>query len=120
MVDIICGGCGAGLPGGKTDETGGSRASCRVCGFTQRKFMVSLSERIELLSSLSAKHRRPGVKRPLLELQWGAVVGRDGRAVNKERIIDRVKNRYVEKVVDRETGGVLRDLEEPLTQHRHS
>ncbi|MBN9492557.1 PepSY domain-containing protein [bacterium] len=40
------------------------------------------------------------------------------RFVQRIRILDRDNNRYVEKVVDPETGEVLRDVEEPLSDHR--
>lgn len=40
------------------------------------------------------------------------------RFVEKIRILDRDNNRYVEKVVDPETGEVLRDVEEPLSEHQ--
>lgn len=38
--------------------------------------------------------------------------------MRKVRILDRDNNRYVEKVVDPETGEVLRDVEEPLSEHQ--
>ena len=37
--------------------------------------------------------------------------------VNKERVIDRDKDFYKEKVTDLKTGKVLRDIEEPLSKH---
>lgn len=40
------------------------------------------------------------------------------RFVRKQRTIDRDNDCYVEKVVDPETDEVLRDVQEPLSDHR--
>jgi hypothetical protein len=40
-----------------------------------------------------------------------------GRMVKKDRLIDRVNDLYVEKVADADTGEVLREVEEPLSEH---
>lgn len=41
----------------------------------------------------------------------------EGKIVNKVRIIDKDANSYIEKVVDKETGEVLQDVDELLTDH---
>ena len=38
--------------------------------------------------------------------------------VNKSRVIDRMNNKYQEKVVDVKTGRVIRDVDEKLTDHK--
>ena len=40
-----------------------------------------------------------------------------GRFVDYERIIDRQNDRYYERIVDPETGEVLREIDEPLSEH---
>jgi hypothetical protein len=41
-----------------------------------------------------------------------------GRFVEKMRLVDRKDDRYKERVVDPVTGEVLRDVDEPLSEHR--
>lgn len=40
-----------------------------------------------------------------------------GHLMQKERIIDRKNNMYKERVVDSDTGSVIRDVEHPLSEH---
>jgi len=39
--------------------------------------------------------------------------------VHKERIVDKEKDEYHETVKDAMTGEVIRDIHEPLSQHKH-
>jgi hypothetical protein len=55
--------------------------------------------------------------KPLSEGQAGEIRDRDGRLVRKTRLIDRERDVYYEHVEDAETGEVLRDCREPLSQH---
>ena len=41
-----------------------------------------------------------------------------GNLMKKERIIDRKNNYYRERVVNADTGEVVRDVEQPLSEHR--
>jgi hypothetical protein len=41
-----------------------------------------------------------------------------GHLMRKERIFDRKNNRYRELVVNSDTGEVVRDVEQPLSEHR--
>ena len=47
-----------------------------------------------------------------------SVYEQDGRVYWIEREIDRVANEYYERIVDKETGEVVREVHEPLTAHR--
>jgi hypothetical protein len=73
-------------------------------------------------SSLKAKGRHAGAtgkRKWFIETFTGSELSRSlQRFMHKVRIIDRDNNRYVEKVVDPETGQVLRDVEEPLSEHQ--
>jgi len=48
----------------------------------------------------------------------GESFDREGRRVTYDRIIDRDGDLYHERVVDVETGEVVRDVTEPLSDHR--
>jgi len=43
---------------------------------------------------------------------------KSGKWMKKERLIDRANDRYKEVVTDPETGSVVHQSEEPLSQHR--
>lgn len=59
-----------------------------------------------------------GKKKPFYELFQGADFRADnGRWIQKIRLFDRRNDRYVEHVVDEETGEVYRDVDEPLSSH---
>jgi hypothetical protein len=73
---------------------------------------------VQVRASVTAKQKRPGVKKPLTEIFTGSEPRRSvGDFVTKERVIDRANDRYREKVVTDE-GEVLRDVDEPLSQHK--
>ena len=42
----------------------------------------------------------------------------NGRLHYVDRIIDRVRGEYHERIIDQETGEVVREIHEPLNQHR--
>ena len=69
---------------------------------------------------LRARHGKPGEVRPHLEATFGDSYDRDtGRWLEKEQITDRENNRYRKRLVDKETGAVIRDDgDETLDQHR--
>ncbi len=73
-------------------------------------------------SSLKAKGRHAGAtgkRKWFIETFTGSELSRSlQRFMHKLRIIDRDNNRYAERVVDPQTGEVLRDVDEPLTGHR--
>jgi 3-deoxy-D-arabino-heptulosonate 7-phosphate (DAHP) synthase class II len=52
-----------------------------------------------------------------LEVIKGEEFNVSGDLMNKERIIDRKNNYYKEKVSNIDTGEIVRNIEEPLTEH---
>lgn len=80
---------------------------------------VSLADCITLHDSLSNKFKQQGFKKPFSEQLVGDDLQRStGKWMKKERLIDREKDRYREIVTDPETGDVIRQCEEPLSDHR--
>lgn len=70
-------------------------------------------------SSLRVKAKAGGKGKPFVEQIIGASwFRRDGRWHVIEQVIDRRDNRYRKKVVDEQTGAVLRDDDKPLTEHQ--
>lgn len=67
---------------------------------------------------LKARHGEPGQVKPHLESVVGEELHRDsGQWRHVERVIDRESGRYREQITD-ETGKVVREIDEPLADHR--
>jgi hypothetical protein len=66
------------------------------------------------------EHVRPGYKRPIGEGVSGKpdVHRKTGRLSLIDRSIDRLNDRYDERIVDAETGDVVHEAHEPLSEHR--
>ena len=79
---------------------------------------MHMSVRAKAQVSLSFKHNRPGIKKPLAEGFSGREKRKSvGDFVNKERRIDRENDLYREKVVT-DSGEIIHDVDEPLNKHR--
>jgi len=112
--EVRCSRCGLVLH----DEEGTNRQPCDLCGSLSRTYSEHLEATIQLRSQLKWRHRRAGLRRPLAEGVSGSERSvRSGRWVVKKRVIDREKNWYEEVIVDEETGEVVRDSHEPLSDH---
>ena len=60
-----------------------------------------------------------GFKRPLIEIRSGDDFHRNSGLWNTlERVIDRQGNRYRELIIDPDTGQILRNCDERLSEHR--
>lgn len=100
----------------------GERAPCPRCGSTRRHLHLELFDHdgLTALDTLEGKVKdpsHPGRRKVRQEFFYGADLRRsEGDYVYKEREIDRAGDRYRELVKDH-NGEVLRDVEEPLSQH---
>lgn len=121
MDGVACGNCGQSLDE-PSDLDPAARNPCVGCGSTSRTFAKHLSGSIQIHSSLTAKGKHAGAtgrRKWFVETFSGADWShRLQRFVRKQRTLDRDNDRYAEKVVDSESGEVLRDVEEPLREHR--
>jgi hypothetical protein len=102
------------------DERDGAlpRIPCPQCGSTSRDFHLSVVAVAKLGLAVGFKQKRPGYKRFIAEGFSGNDFWRSGsKWVVKERLIDRLADRYIEKVTDPDTGKVLIDQDHPLSQH---
>jgi hypothetical protein len=79
---------------------------------------VALTATVTMRTELRVKAKSPGEKRPFMEQKVGESYSwaRD-RWMDLVRVVDRRNNRYRETVRDPETGDVVRDVDEPLTEH---
>ena len=69
--------------------------------------------------SVKYKLMEAGKKRPVVEGFAGDDFHRQsGRWCKKKRVIDRQNDRYLEEVVDPDTGAVVHYCDEPLSRHQ--
>ena len=116
-MSVRCSDCGHEL------EDVADRASalaCPNCGGTRRTFDGSLGERADARDGLGYKLRRPGSsvrKSIILEGTRRFEPSQKARLVKVERHLDRLNNRYMERVIDVDSGAVLHECQEPLSAH---
>ena len=115
---IACGDCGAPLQIESEDRP----QPCHRCGSLKRRYGVDLSESFETHDSLKGKVIDPsktGKRKVRSEFVVGDDLHRKTGHWNKlERDIDRENDQYHERIVEPQTGEVLREVDEPLSQHQ--
>lgn len=98
-----------------------NRAPCPKCGGTSRVLELSASDGARFHESSRVRQKRKGYDEFMVESIQGWFPAGDSKlknGVNKVRIIDKEKNEYHETVKDARTGEVIRDIHEPLSQHK--
>ena len=116
---VNCGDCGRELAEDPSDGSVDARQPCPDCGSTSRNFKVWASDTIVFRTKIGAKARHPNQRRPFHEQVVGADLHRkSGKWMHKERIIDRENDWYSETVTDPETGDVIYECHEPLSEHQ--
>jgi hypothetical protein len=114
---VVCNSCGVEL-----DESASvsaeERQPCPQCGSLARAFSVTLKSTVTARPSLGLKAKSGGRGKAFLEQKQGDNYSPSrGRWMRLVQIVDRRRNRYRKLVTDPETGEVLRDVDEPLTDH---
>lgn len=95
-----------------------TRSPCPNCGSTRRRFEETIQEAVKVQDKLKFRHRSPGGNGFKVEHTEGDDLHRKtGRWSKLKRIIDRPNDAYEELIVDAETGEVVRDCKQPLSQH---
>src|SRR5262245_17457228 len=95
------------------------RTPCPNCGSTVRVFEAEITETAITRESLGMKARHGASGRPFYEGKSGADLHRaTGQWMERDLVIDRENDRYVERVVDPNTGEVVHICEEPLSKHQ--
>jgi hypothetical protein len=92
---------------------------CTACGSSQRTHdAVGDLKAEEARIGLVLKARRPGGKKPHLELKQGPSYSHSrDKSVEHQRVINRATDQYAELVRDYETGEVVHRTNEPLSKH---
>lgn len=85
----------------------------------KRKFIVQISATVEAQSTLRVKARGGAGGRPFMEQVAGSDLHRKtGIWMRIERVIDRARDWYRERITNPKTGEIVHECEEPLSQHR--
>lgn len=107
---IRCSDCG--------EELDAHADACPRCGSRNRSVHVAITGSLEALEQISLKKKRPGEREPFQEIKAGDEIYREtGERRRVERVIDRERDRYYERIEDL-SGDVIRHVDEPLSQHR--
>jgi hypothetical protein len=108
LKNVVCGECQKRL----SDE-----GPCPHCGSSVRCVDVSLAIESPSNTHVGMRQKRPGSKRPLVEMVIGKVLRKSvGDFVQKYWRLDRAADRYVEHI-ETEDGEVLRHVDETLREH---
>src|SRR3990172_6956470 len=121
IAAVWCNGCGESLAEARPDDPVDGRPPCPACGSMSWLVKVFLQDEMTLHTDLALKKKRPGFKsggrsRPAQEQWSGEELSVDGVWRDRQRVLDRENNRYIERVTDPD-GTVIRDVDEPLDQH---
>ena len=114
-VECRCRNCGIELPPSHTGP-------CPKCGKTEKDCKVTASVTVGISNSFRARKKRKGIGKFVIEILQGWFPSKSPalkKGVYKERIVDKEKNEYHETVEDAKTGEVIRDIHEPLSQHKY-
>jgi hypothetical protein len=80
--------------------------------------MVNIVENLLAVDGYGAIGKRPGKKKPFVEeMSMPEYSYSKGKIVHKYRLIDRDNDKYAEKVSDYQSGEIIHQCEEHLTEH---
>jgi hypothetical protein len=114
---VKCSNCNAALLKSRSDVE--TRAPCPTCGSNRRTHTVDLHAWITPRTKLRFKARGANEGKPFADGVIGSDLHRDSNHwMRLERVIDRLRTWYYERVSDRESGAVTREVSEPLTEHQ--
>lgn len=86
-----------------------------------KHYYIEPTEHIAINESNKIKAKRKGFKRPIKEIFNGFKPSKDKENFSKdiieEMIIDREKNHYYQKVIDKNTNQVVHEEDESLSHH---
>ena len=122
VTGVNCSNCGEPFP----LELASSRDKppCANCGSTARTIMVTVEDTITLHEKIGWEANDPNLpsRKKQKKTRVEGITGSEWsdrlqEMVHKERLIDRKNDRYREVVKDMETGDVIHEVDEPLSQH---
>lgn len=111
-----CAACGERLAQARTEAE--AALPCPVCSSTGRHIFASVAEVVTLRDGVGMKANRIGQKKPFVEsISVPSHSRKLGKPVHHERLIDRDNDLYHEKVTEYESGNVIHEQKEPLSEH---
>lgn len=93
---------------------------CPACGSVYHTVFLKVKDdvSISIHEQVKGKVKEAGTKKPVKEFVYGDEKQKSTDTwVNKTRIIDRKNNDYLEIVKDNETGAIIHECNESLTDH---
>lgn len=89
-----------------------------MCGCSKFTTKLVLDDRMSIGERMQGKAKRFEKKRPVQEFIYGCDYSkRDKKYMDKERLIDRKNDIYHEKITDKETGQIIHECDEKLSEH---
>jgi len=117
MKKVTCRSCGR--TGGEEFRMADGTHRCPECGSSDLHIHVTFSEQVGVHARLGIKGRREDSQKPFREVVAGDDLRRsDGKWMDKRRVIDREVDRYDETVTDPESGEIVHECHEQLSEHR--
>ena len=114
---VECRACGSAIDASLDPPN--AQAPCHACGASLRNFNVSVVEAAVARDGLGVKVKRVGDRRPYVEDKGiPSYSHRLGKLVFRHVWIDRDNDWYSETVTDYETGEIVHECKEPLSQHQ--
>jgi len=114
---VVCSDCKTVL-----NQQASDRTPCSQCGSTQRTLHIEFEDSVAVTEWFDMKvknHSLPSKKKLRLHMQSGQQFSvRLNRYVDKDRVLDKENDHYLEKVTDPLTGEVLRNCVESLAEHQ--
>ncbi len=118
-MPMFCGDCGAQVD--EELEAQDGRQPCPACGSTKRRTDELVADGLVIGTDIHTKGYAGGVSRKKglkFESKDGdSMSTARGRFMKRCQLVDKQNNRYVKKVIDPASGEVLRDVDEPLSDH---
>jgi hypothetical protein len=91
---------------------------CKKCGSNRKEVLLNITETIELHDQIKGNVKEKGIKKPRKEFIYGDDLQKtENKWRDKTRIIDRENDHYYEKVINKETGEIIHECDEPLSDH---
>ena len=114
---VKCKSCGKNLDV-SPDEPCDKRTACPSCGSKSRVFEVTSNVSVGNQVSFKMKAKHKDSKRPFIEERSGRELFiKTGEFTDRQIVVDRENNAYVEIIKDHKTGEIIHECKEALSKH---